>query len=49
MDVTLKEFGGGVDLYFDDKLVTEFKNKSIDQVTEWISKNLTNIRVHTEI
>ena len=46
MDVILKQSGNKVGLYIDKKLATTFVNKNTEQVTDWIGKNLKNVRIH---
>ena len=46
MDVILKQSGNKVRLYMDMKLATIFENKNIEQVTDWIEKNLKDVKIH---
>ena len=46
MDVILKQSRNKVEMYIDKKLATTFVNKNIEQVTDWIEKNLKNVRIH---
>ena len=46
MDVILKQSGNKVGLYIDRKLATVFKNKTIEQVTDWIKQNLKGVKIH---
>ena len=46
MDVILKQSGNNVGLYIDNKLATVFKNKSIDQVSEWTKRILKYVTIH---
>lgn len=46
MDVILKQSGNKVGLYIDKKLATIFESLSIEQVTDWIGKNLKGVRIH---
>lgn len=46
MDVVLKQYGSNVGMYIDKKLATVFENKSIEQTTDWIEKNLKGAKIH---
>ena len=46
MNVTLKQSGNKVGLYAGGKLATVFKNKNIEQVTDWIKKNLKGVKIY---
>ena len=45
MDVVLKQYGSNVGMYIDKKLATVFENKSIEQTTDWIAKNLKGAKI----
>ena len=46
MDVILKRSGDDIALFVDKQVATIFENKTIDQVTDWIAKNLKGVTVH---
>ena len=46
MDVILKQSGNKVGLYIDKNLSTIFENKNMEQVTDWIEKNLKCTKIH---
>lgn len=46
MDVILKQHGGHVLMFADKRLMTVFKNKSIEFVSAWVCKNLKNTKIH---
>ena len=46
MDVILKQSENQIGLYIDHKLATVFKNKTMDQVVDWIGKNLKGVKIH---
>ena len=46
MDVILKQSENKVGLYIDRKLATVLENKTIEQATDWIWRNLKNVKIH---
>ena len=46
MDVVLEQSYNNVRLYIDKNIVTIFDDKTIDEVIDWIKKNLANIKVY---
>lgn len=48
MDVILRQSRNKVGLFIDKKLATVFENKNIEQVNDWIVKNLKGVRIHIE-
>ena len=46
MDVILKQSGNKVGLYIDKKLATVLENKNIEQVTDWIGRNLKGAKIY---
>ena len=46
MDVILKQSENRVGLYVDKKLATVFNNKNVEQVTEWVTNNFKNVKIH---
>ena len=46
MDVILQQSRNKIGLFLDKKLATVFENKSIEQVTDWIVKNLKGVKIH---
>lgn len=46
MNVILKKAGNRVGLYIDKKLATVFNNKNVEQVTDWVTQNFKNVKIH---
>ena len=46
MNVMLKQSGNRVGLYIDQKLATIFDNKNVEQVTDWVTRNFKNVKIH---
>lgn len=46
MDVILQQSGNKVGLYIDKTLATILENKTVEQATDWIRKNLKDVKIH---
>lgn len=46
MNVVLEQSFNNVRLYVDKNIVTIFDDKNIDEVIEWIKRNLSNVNVY---
>lgn len=46
MNVILKQSENRVGLYLDDTHNTVFEGESIEDVLEWVNKNLLNAKIH---
>lgn len=46
MNVMLKQSGNRVGLYIDQKLATIFDNTNVEQVTDWVTRNFKNVKIH---
>lgn len=46
MNIILKQSGNKIGLYIDKTLSTVFEDKTMDDVVNWIKKNLLNPKIH---